>query len=248
MPIYGSKKEQFDVLSRTPNRTDGYEKVTGKARYTADMYLPNMLYAGGKSADIPNGKIIRMDVEKARAIPGVHCVLTPWDVEKQISCSSHRYITDRPRFCGDIVALVAAESKLLVQEALDAIEVEYEEYPAVFGIKEALAEGAPQVRDEYPGNIFKETHYSIRKGNVEDAFQRCDVIIEREYETQCAEHVYIEPEAAMAYCNPADGLITVHCCCQAPYYTRRYVADMLQIPIARVRVVQETIGGTFGGK
>ena len=166
MPIYGKKKEQFDVLSTTPNRTDGYEKVTGKARYTADMYLPNMLYAGGKSANIPNGKVIRMDVEKARAIPGVRCVLTPWDVEKQVSCSSHRYITDRPRFCGDLVALVAAESKQLVQAALDAIEVEYEEYPAVFRIKDALAEGAPQVRDEYPGNLFTETHYTIRKGDV----------------------------------------------------------------------------------
>lgn len=248
MPIYGSKKNQFDVLSTTPNRTDGYEKVTGKTRYTADMYLPDMLYAGGKSAEIPNGKILRMDVEKARAIPGVVCVLTPWEVEKQVACSSHRHITDRPRFCGDIVALVAAKSKKLVQQALDAIEVEYEQYPAVFGIKEALAEGAPQVRDEYPGNIFQETHYTIRKGNVDEAFARCDVIVEREYETQCVEHVYIEPEAAMAYCNPADGSITVHCCCQAPYYTRRHVADMLQIPIARVRVVQETIGGTFGGK
>lgn len=74
------------------------------------------------------------------------------------------------------------------------------------------------------------------------------MILEREYETQCAEHVYIEPEAALAYCNPADGLITVHCCCQAPYYARRYVADFLEIPINRVRIVQETIGGTFGGK
>ena len=128
-------------------------------------------------------------------------------------------------FCGDIVALVAAESPALVQQALDAITVEYEEYPAVLTIRDALAPDAPRVRDEYSDNRFTETHYSIRKGGVEAAFARCDVILEREYETQCAEHVYIEPEAALAYCNPADGLITVHCCCQAPYYARRYVAE-----------------------
>lgn len=246
MPLYGTK--QFDVLSASPVRTDGFEKVTGKARYTADMHLPDMLYAGGKSAGIPNGRILTIDASRARAIAGVHCVLLPGDVNKQVSCSSHRYITDRPRFCGDIVALVAAETREQVQQALDAIDVTYEEYPAVYTATEALEEGAPTVRDDYPGNIFTDTHYQIRKGDVDAAFAKCDVIIERDYQTQCAEHAYIEPEAALAYCNPADGSVTVHCCCQAPYYVRRYVADFLQLPIHRVRVVQETIGGTFGGK
>ena len=219
MQLHDTK--QFDVLGTTPPRADAYEKVTGRARYTADMHLPDMLYGGGKSAGIASGRIVSIDASRARAIPGVRCVLTPADVKKHVSCSSHRYITDRPRFCGDLVALVAAESPTLVQQALDAIAVQYEEYPAVLTIRDALAPDAPRVRDEYQDNRFTETHYSIRKGDVEAAFARCDVILEREYETQCAEHVYIEPEAALAYCNPADGLITVHCCCQAPYYARR---------------------------
>lgn len=246
MPLHDTK--QFDVLGTTPPRADAYEKVTGRARYTADMHLPDMLYGGGKSAGIASGRIVSIDASRARAIPGVRCVLTPADVKKHVSCSSHRYITDRPRFCGDLVALVAAESPTLVQQALDAIAVQYEEYPAVLTIRDALAPDAPRVRDEYQDNRFTETHYSIRKGDVEAAFARCDVILEREYETQCVEHAYIEPEAALAYHNPADGRITVHCCTQAPYFTRRYIADMLSLPVHQVRVVQETIGGTFGGK
>ena len=104
MPLHDTK--QFDVLGTTPPRADAYEKVTGRARYTADMHLPDMLYGGGKSAGIASGRIVSIDASRARAIPGVRCVLTPADVKKHVSCSSHRYITDRPRFCGDLVALV----------------------------------------------------------------------------------------------------------------------------------------------
>lgn len=239
---------KYHVLGTTPVRKDGYEKVTGKARYAADMYIEGMVFGGALSAGIPNGKIISMDISEAVKIPGVLCVLTPGDIHKQISVSSHRYITDRPRFCGDVVALVAAETQAAVDEAIRSIRVEYAEYPAVYTIKDALKEDAPRVRDEYPGNVFTDASYCVRKGNVDAVWEQCDMIVEREYESQRVEHVYIEPEAAVAYTNPADGLITVHCCCQAPYYVRRYTADMLEIPISRVRVVQETIGGTFGGK
>ena len=247
MPLHDTK--QFDVLGTTPPRADAYEKVTGRARYTADMHLPDMLYGGGKSAGIASGRIVSIDASRARAIPGVRCVLTPADVKKHVSCSSHRYITDRPRFCGDLVALVAAESPTLVQQALDAIAVQYEAYPAVLTIRDALAPDAPRVRDEYQDNRFTETHYSIRKGDVEAAFARCDVILEREYETQCAEHVYIEPEAALAYCNPADGLITVHCCCAGAHTTPAAMSPIFwRSPSTGYAIVQETIGGTFGGK
>ena len=249
MPLYDPQKEnKYAVLGTTPVRKDGLEKVTGAARFTADISLDGTLYGGGLSAGIASGRIVRMDVSRAKEVPGVELIVTPYDVKKQVSVSSHRYITDRPRFAGDIVALVAARTKEACEEALKLIEVDYEEYPGVFSIKDALREGAPQVRDDYPGNIFTEACYSVHKGDTAEAFKKCDVIIEREYETQCAEHVYIEPEAAVAYINPADGGVTVHGCFQAPYYARRYIADFLDLPIARVRAVQETIGGTFGGK
>ena len=141
--MQSSAKKRFDVLGTTPPRADAYEKVTGRARYTADMHLPDMLYGGGKSAGIASGRIVSIDASRARAIPGVRCVLTPADVKKHVSCSSHRYITDRPRFCGDLVALVAAESPALVQQALDAITVQYEAYPAVLSIRDALSPDAP---------------------------------------------------------------------------------------------------------
>ena len=249
MPFWNPDNQaEYELLGTQPVRKDGREKVTGSARYAADIYLEGMLFGGGLSAGIPNGKITRMDVSKAKAVEGVELIVTPYDVKKMISVSSHCYITDRPRFAGDIVALVAARTKEAVEEALAAIDVEYEAYPAVYSIKEAMAQGAPQVRDEYPGNRFTDACYSVSKGNVSAAWADCDVILEREYETQCAEHVYIEPEAAVAYINPADGAVTVHGCFQAPYYARRYIADFLGLPVARVKVVQETIGGTFGGK
>lgn len=246
MPLLGSKN--FKVLNKPVPRIDGFDKVTGKALYAADLHFPNMLYGGMLRSKIYPAKVIKIDTSKAKSIPGVKAVVTADDIPKPKSWASYMYLTNKILYPGDVVAIVAAESKESVDEALSAISVEYEKLPGVYTIDEALKEGAPAVHEEYPDNIFTESKYSIRKGNIEEGFQKADVIIEREYRTQFVEHSYIEPEAVIAVQNPTDGVMTVYASAQNPFFTRRYVADVLQTSLNNVRLVQQTLGGTFGGK
>lgn len=246
MPLLGEKK--FHVINQSKPRIDGIDKVTGRARYTADMYMEGMLYAGTKHLPCASAQVTKIDVSKAKVIKGVAAVVTFEDMSKNKSWSSYHYLTGRVRYVGDCVAMVAARSKQLVEEALDAIEVEYKELPAVYTIDEALEEGAPLVHEEYEHNIFKVSEYHIRKGDIKAGFEKADVILEREYRTQYIEHSYIEPEAVLAYPNPNDGVMTVHASAQNPFFTRRYIADVLGVPLNKVRLIQEVLGGSFGGK
>lgn len=246
MPLLGSKN--FKVLNKSVPRIDGFDKVTGRAKYAADLYFSNMLYGGMLRSKIYPAKVTKIDTSEAKSIPGVHAVVTADDMPKPKSWASYMYLTNIVRYSGDVVAMVAAESKELVDKALAAIKVEYEKLPGVFTIEEALEEGAPLVHEEYPNNIFTESKFSIRKGKIEEGFNGADVIIEREYRTQFAEHSYIEPEAVIAVQNPTDGLMTVYASAQNPFFSRRYIADALQTSLNKVRLVQQTLGGSFGGK
>ncbi|MCD8249756.1 MAG: xanthine dehydrogenase family protein molybdopterin-binding subunit [Lachnospiraceae bacterium] len=241
-------KESYHELRRSKPRIDGTEKVTGRALYAGDMYKEGMLYAGVLRSPYSSARVTRIDAERARAIEGVEAVVTFQDLKKTKSWAGYMYLTDHIRYVGDCVAMVAAQSKALVDEALEAIEVEYEELPGVYTIEEALAEGAPLVHEEYKNNIFTDSYYPIRKGDVEKGFAQAEVIIEREYQTQYIEHSYIEPEAALAYPDPNNGIMTVYASAQNPFFTRRYIADILDVPLNKVHLVQAILGGSFGGK
>lgn len=242
------KTDQFHVIHESKPRIDGVEKVTGKARYAADLYLDGMLYAGVLRSPYTSAKVTKIDTSKAKAIEGVEAVVTFQDLRKTKSWAGYMYLTDHIRYAGDCVAMVAAQSKSLVEDALEAIEVEYEELPGVYTIDDALKEGAPLVHEEYPGNVFQDSVYHIRKGDVQKGFEEADVILEREYRTQYIEHSYIEPEAVVAYPDPNNGIMTVYASAQNPFFTRRYVSDILGIPMNKVRMIQAVLGGTFGGK
>lgn len=246
MPLLGEKK--FHVINQSVPRIDGYDKVTGKAMYAADRFMEGMLYAGVLRSRYSSARVTHIDAAKARAIEGVEAVVTFEDLPRKKSWASYMYLTDVIRYQGDCVAMVAARTRELLQEALDAIEVEYEELPGVYTIDDALEEGAPLVHEEYPGNIFTPSRFAIRKGDVDSGFEKADIILEREYRTQYVEHSYIEPEAVLAYENPGEGTMTVRSSSQNPFFTRRYVADILGVPMNRVRIFQETLGGSFGGK
>ena len=248
MPLYGQKKEQFSVINRAVPRLDGVDKVTGRAHFAADLTYKDMVYADVLHSGRAHAKIVSINTEKAKAMPGVLAVLTAQDLEKPRSWAMYRYITDHVNYVGDVVVMACAETKRQVKAALAAVEITYEDLPPVLTIDEALAPGAPTVNEDFPGNIFSPSVFHIRKGDVEQGFAEADYIIEREYETQHVEHAYIEPEAVLAVEDPADGVMTVHASCQNPFFTRRYVADILSVPMNKVRVVQETLGGSFGGK
>lgn len=248
MALFGEKQNQFNVINRTKPRMDGVEKVTGKSRYAADIYMENMLYAGVLRSGRASAKVLSINADKARALDGVAQVVTCFDLPKCRSWAGYMYLTDIIRYAGDCVAMVAAETKDLVEEALELIEAEYQDLPAVFTLEEAMAEGAPAVHEKYPDNRFTDSEFFLKKGDIDQGFAMADVIIEREYHTQFIEHSYIEPEAVVAYPNYNDGIMTVHASAQNPFFTRRYVADILNAPMNKVRLIQETLGGSFGGK
>lgn len=251
MPLYGEKIDQFHVLNRSVPRIDGVDKVSGRANYAADVKFPEMVYGGCLRSNQSHAKVVHIDTSKAKAIPGVLAVVTADDMPKPKSCAGpapYMYLTNEVKYAGDVVALVCAETRALVDEALAAIEVEYEALPGVYTIRDAMAPGAPAVHENFPDNVFTDSLYPIRKGDVEEGFAQADLIIEREYETQYIEHSYIEPEAVVCVQNPADGIMTVHSSSQNPFFTRRYVADVLGVGMHDVRVFQESLGGSFGGK
>ncbi len=246
MPLMGEK--QFNVINQSKPRKDGYEKVTGKARYAADLYMEDMLYAGVLRSEYSSARVTSINTDKAKAIEGVEAVVTFADMPKTKSWAGYMYLTDRIRYQGDCVAMVAARNKDALEEALEAIEVCYEQLPGVYTIEEALEKDAPLVHEGKKSNIFEESTFHIRKGDINKGFEQADVIIEREYRTQFVEHSYIEPEAVLAYINPNDGVMTVHASAQNPFFTRRYIADVLGVSVNKVRLIQEVLGGTFGGK
>ena len=250
MSLYGSKQNNFNVINKSVPRIDGFDKITGRAIYAADIVMPNMLHAGVLRSGRAHARVLEIDTSKAKAIPGVCAVLTADDLPKSTTWCGYEYLTNHVRHGGDCVAMVAAETRELVDEALEAIEVKYEDLPVMGSIQQAFAEGAALIHDENGrgDNLYMPSKFKLRKGDVSKGFEEADVIIEREYETQHQEHGYIEPEAAVAVQNPGDGQMTVYASAQNPFFTRRYVADILQAPINEVRIFQQNIGGSFGGK
>lgn len=246
MPLLGEKK--FNAINQSKPRIDGLDKVTGRANFAADLKFPGMVYGGMLRSPHASAKVLSINTAKAAAIPGVLAVLTAKDLPRPKSWAMYMYLTDTVRYVGDVVALVCAQTKHLVDTALKAIEVEYQQLPAVFTMQEALLPGAHTVQERFKDNKFTDSVFHIRKGDVEQGFAMADYVIEREYETQFVEHSYIEPEAVIAVEDPQDGAMTVHASAQNPFFTRRYVADILGQSMNQVRVVQESLGGSFGGK
>jgi CO/xanthine dehydrogenase Mo-binding subunit len=259
MPLMG--KKNFRYLNKRVTRLDAVEKVTGRAVYSADVEFPGMLYGGCLRSPYAHARIVSMDTSKAKEMPGVHAVLNGKDVKKPQSWADYPYVTDEVlKYVGETVAIVAAETMEQVQDALAAIEVEYEELEGVYTIEEALADDAVQIRDkgvglkdgvpnkDVKGNIFMDSYFPIRKGDVEKGFAEADIIIERDYKTNHVEHSYIETESCVVMQDPVDGVVTAHASAQNPFFTRRYLADAADAPINKCRVVQRMLGGSFGGK
>lgn len=255
-----SEAKDFEILGQSVPRVDGTEKVTGKAIYAADVHIPGMLYAASVYTPVPHCHITSIDVSAAKAIPGVKAVLTAADVPKPQSNADVFFLTDTPKFIGDVIAIIAAETKEALEAARGAVRCTYEELPCVFTIQEALKENAPQIRERgvglvngvptkgTKGNIYWETYHPLRKGDVEKGFAQCDVIIEREYETQFVEHAYIEPEAVIVYQDANEGVYTVQSCSQHSHTCKNWLADAMMLPQNRVYHIQRTVGGSFGGK
>jgi CO/xanthine dehydrogenase Mo-binding subunit len=242
-------------------RLDAIEKVTGSAIYTADIRIPGMLYVRLLKSPYAHARIVKIDVSRATRMPGVHAVLTGEEIPHRFGIyMSDKYMLayKKVRHVGEPMVAVAAESEELAEEAVDAVEVEYEELPAVFDPRDALKPVAPLVHEDlaeylHAPFIFPKpstniaSHFKLRKGDVEKGFGEADVIIENEFTQPMVQNVQMEPHISIGQWLPT-GQINIWTSAQSPFAVRHLLSVGLEVPIHRVTVRVPFLGGGFGGK
>jgi 4-hydroxybenzoyl-CoA reductase alpha subunit len=245
---------KYSVIGQRVHRVDGPEKVTGNAKYTFDMVLPNMLYGKILRSPHPHAKILNIDTSQAEKLIGVKAVVTGKDTlgKKQgiwrrfpELCDEEILCREKVRYIGDPVAAVAAVDEDTAEEALDLIEVEYEPLPAVFDPLEAIKEDAPQIHEGVELNINVTRH--IEWGDVDEAFKKCDYIREDQFKCSSQAHMCMETHDAVASFDYS-GKLTVWTSTQAAYYIQALLAGMLGLREGDVRVIKPPTGGGFGSK
>jgi len=249
------------VVGHPTPRVEGEQKVTGKALYTADRTLPGMLWGKVLRSPIAYGRIKRIDVSKAVQLPGVKAVVTGEDVK---GLKIGRRIYDMPilaqdvvRFIGEKVAAVAAETEKIAEEAVDLIEVEYEDLEPILDPVKAMDpstellhpdvlnyKGRPGKLDA-PSNAFIQLSWG--KGDIEAGFQQSDLIVDNTFTTDKVHQAYIEPHSCMVNADPSGGA-EIWACCKAPYALREQLANAFDIPVEKFVLQPSYIGGDFGGK
>lgn len=228
-------------------RPDALDKITGKAIYPDDLEFENMLYAGVKRTTIPHGKVLSMNIDEIRKMPGVEAVIDYSMIPGAI-CHGVIFkdiptlVKDVFKRVGDPLLLVVAKDKSSLKKALDKVKVEYEEYKAVFTVEDALKEDAPILGND--SNILYDI--KIKKGDIEKGFAEAEHIAENWYYTQMTEHAFLQPECAVA--TYEDGKINVYVATQYPHYDREEVARCLNMNDEDVRIINTAIGGAFGGR
>lgn len=258
------------VVGHGEPRVDGRALVTGAPVYTSDFSMPGMLHARILRSPHAHARIHGIKIEAARALPGVHAVLTHHDVPgiyystagqpwPETSPYDNRILDEKVRYVGDWVAFVAAETLQQTDAALAAIEVDYEVLPAVFDAGQAMAPDAPQIHEADPhpapglGAIADPrrnlvAHWGFDLGNVEAAFADPELVVtEAEYELPVMQHCALEPHVSLAWVDGFDRLNVVSST-QVPFHVRRQLALALNLPVRRVRIVKPRVGGGFGGK
>lgn len=243
-------------------RVDAVEKVTGGAKYTADLEPKVLLVAKVVRSTIANGVVKSFDLEEALAVPGVVKIVTcfdvpdiqfptpghPWSVE-----TAHQDIADRKllntrvRVYGDDIAAIIAEDEIAASRAARLVKVEYEEYEPMLTVEEAMAEGATVLHAEKPGNVIAHSSFTVGEGTYQDAAKEEEIVeIDRNYGTQSVQHCHIETPISFAYMEK--GRIVVTTSTQIPHIVRRVISQALGIPAGDIRVIKPYIGGGFGNK
>ena len=250
---------QLNVVGKNVVRPDAYDKVTGGKHYIVNYSLPGMLHGKLLRSPYPHARIASIDAGEAEKLPGVKAVLTPAEVPQnkftpvyfvpahaKSMVQDFVVMSDRVRWAGQPVAAVAATTPEVAEAALQLIDVEYEELPAVFDPEEAMQEGAPQLHDHAPDNIAKTPSFSF--GDLEAGFAEADHVFEGVYQTQRVHTCYMEPRVCVVD-TETDGRITVHSSMQHGFGLREKMAVALGVPESRINVVKPAyIGGGFGGK
>jgi CO/xanthine dehydrogenase Mo-binding subunit len=261
------KSQAYKVVGRPETRLDGADKVTGKAVYTVDVELSGMAHGKILRSPYAHARIKRVDARKAETLPGVYAVITR-DDQRGLGMFGAAYkdqtivAIDKVRYVGDPVAAVAAVDEATAEEALDLIDVEYDELPAVTSIEEALAPDAPLVHDSSSsGGEMMGQHYeapkefagsnlcyrfSYAKGHVEEGFKKADHIFDDTFRFPRVQHFSMEPHATVAH---VDGNhITLWAGTQEPFTLREHLAEIFHLPMNKIRIIVPYLGGAYGGK
>jgi CO/xanthine dehydrogenase Mo-binding subunit len=260
----------YRVIGTRPIRHDGLDKVTGRAVYGADVQIPGLIHGRILRSPLAHARIRKIDASKALALPGVEAVVTSAELPdpgsqiaelgegainlRHLSCNV--LAREKALYRGHAVAAVAAVSAHVAEEALALIDVDYEPLPPVIEVRAAMRDGAPLLHEDLmteslgkptgkPSNVAK--HFQFKLGDVTKGFAAAGVVIEREFTTATVHQGYIEPHNATAVFN-ADGSVTIWCSTQGAFTVRQQVAELLGMPVSRVKVVPTEIGGGFGGK
>ncbi len=240
----------FSEVGKRYPRADGEALALGEALFVDDIQLPGMLYGLVLRAPCPHGRILKVDARGALASPGVAAVLTAADIPNNVFGS---FVEDQPvlagdrvRYLGDPVAAVAAESLEEASQALERVEVEYEELPAVFDPEEALLSDAPILHEGSPGgNLCFERNFT--KGSPAEGLREADIIFEGSYSTPWVEHASLETHICLARAE-AGGRLTLWASTQRPFIIRSDLARVLRLPMEKIRVITHAVGAGFGGK
>jgi len=265
------------TVGKSIPRLDGIDKVLGRTKYAADLELPGMLWGKTLRSPHPHARIVHVDTSRARRIPGVHAVVTARDIPERLI---GLVIWDMPvlargkvRFIGERVAAVAAETPEIADEALLAIEVEYEELPAVFEALEAMEVGTPLVHEDptsyetpprpaagtpkffrYMGTPLPlepgtnvNSHVYWEKGDIEAGFREAHHIFEHTFVTQRVHQTYLEPHSCVVWIDE-ETQAHVWASNKSPFYIRRMTAHATDVPREQITVYPGAVGGDFGGK
>ncbi len=254
------------TVGKSETKVDAAKLVQGNPAFTADLQLAGTLHAKVLRSPVAHARILSINAEKARALPGVAAVLTWQDIPRVIYSTAGQSdpipgpldmvsLDNKVRFVGDRVAFVAAETSQIAEEALGLIEVAYEELPAIIDMRDAMRPGAVQIHDEPDYVNFDKSDPSqnlaaeirIDIGSVEKGFAEADRIFEQEYVVPKVQQAHIEPHVTLTYWDEDDRLV-IRTSTQVPFHVRRQMAPVLGLPVKRIRVVKPRIGGGFGNK
>jgi len=234
---------ELHVVGQRIDRMDALEKVTGEARYTADVHLPGMLFAAILRAPVPRGRVTTLDLAAALTLDGVRGGITVADVP-DVKIDGVRLLDQTIYYANQPIAAICADSLETAQRALEAITLEVEREPHAITAEQALALNAPAVRKS--GNTHKASPRQSSRGDVDAGLADADVVITREYRTPTALHTALEPHGAVA--EWTGGRLTIYESTQGIFMTRREVANAFGLPLTDVRVIKNYMGGGFGAK
>lgn len=243
--------QEFSVIGKKVERVDAFERLIGKAQYTADVYLPGMLYAKVLRSPHPHARVLNIDASQAEKLTGVRAVFTVADVpdfaiHKRATTPTVEMpvLSSVARYVGDEIMAVAAINEDLAEEALELVKVDYEVLPFVLEVEEAMKPGAPKLYPE--GNVIQEKDDILVRGNIEEGFRQADVILEGNYKTNMIQHVTLEPRITVA--SWSGKRLTMWDSHKNPFRLRTDLARALKIKVNQIRIMTPYVGGDFGDK